>query len=114
MAKVEDISLAVSDEWDVARERILAFIVIKFFKEHPETLLAFVKGHFALDKEQILSYLQARTEQKKSKQVRTNMTRELGDVLKEEENEQEEGNGQDFFRIMLRPEEKDVMDFDED
>jgi hypothetical protein len=83
MDEVENIPLTISDEWEVTMERVIAFIIIKFFKEHPGALVTFMKKYLPLDKDYVLSCLQ--TVQKKSKQNSTHTAKDIGTVLEKEQ-----------------------------
>jgi hypothetical protein len=98
------------DDWSSVQERILVYIIIKFFKQYPSAFLEFLTKYSNRHKNEIMQQLEkSETERKKKrKPVIDKAQREVTETL------ENGGRGRDYFRkMLLRPEEGGFMDFND-
>lgn len=108
-SKIEHISLNQSSEWFFIMERILIFIIIQFFKKNPATFSKFFMDYYSRHEEEILQQIEEKRAESKKKSVVSDVQEGIKEVL-----ENEEPHGRDFFRKTLRPDEKNLIDYDDD
>ena len=99
--KIEDISLKCDDEWKWVQMKILAYLLVAFFKKNPSALEKFMSKYYQDNDEFVNSLLEEK------KQIRLNKRKKILDTKKswiEEVFEMEEWDDVDWSSLLRKDE----------